>query len=355
MLKNQEFGDKNPPHALYFESMKTRKYLFVIALFAGGLLLGALGSYFLTRAHFASALEMIQPIHEEGTSYHYINPLLACDIPQSASEGEYLTLKKHINTLILNEQSNGSAKNISVYVKDLTQGQWVGINENAQYYPASLMKAVLMIAYFRELRANPSALNEQLRYTTDIAKTIATLPLEATSSIAVNETFSVEVLLKKMVIDSDNVAMYILLNNIKPNILSGVYEELGIKSPDANPETYEISAKDYSLFFRVLYNSTYLGRKNSERALGILAETNFTDGLRLGVPQNIEIAHKYGVRAATAPDGVPIDPELHDCGIVYAPGRPYFLCVMTRGATLTGLKQTIGDISALVYGELSGK
>jgi hypothetical protein len=41
--------------------------------------------------------------------------------------------------------------------------------------------------------------------------------------------------------------------------------------------------------------------------------------------------------------------QLHDCGIVYLPGKPYLLCIMTRGQDFTNLTSTVKEISALVY------
>lgn len=45
--------------------------------------------------------------------------------------------------------------------------------------------------------------------------------------------------------------------------------------------------------------------------------------------------------------------ELHDCGIIYHPYRPYLLCVMTSGKDFQGLKDTIQAISTLTYQEVN--
>jgi len=41
--------------------------------------------------------------------------------------------------------------------------------------------------------------------------------------------------------------------------------------------------------------------------------------------------------------------QLHDCGIVYYPQRPYVICVMTKGRDLDVLKNVIKGISEIVY------
>jgi hypothetical protein len=76
----------------------------------------------------------------------------------------------------------------------------------------------------------------------------------------------------------------------------------------------------------------------------------FTLGLIAELPKSIRVAHKYGERGVYQ-DGVLIGIELHDCGIVYAPENPYYLCVMTRGTELKKLSNLIADISAKVFAD----
>jgi beta-lactamase class A len=66
-----------------------------------------------------------------------------------------------------------------------------------------------------------------------------------------------------------------------------------------------------------------------------------------GVPAGISVANKFGERELA--DGTR---QLHDCGIVYHPERPYVLCVMTKGASFEQLSRTVADVSQLVYREI---
>lgn len=73
-----------------------------------------------------------------------------------------------------------------------------------------------------------------------------------------------------------------------------------------------------------------------------------TTGLVAQLPSSVKVAHKYGERGIyedTQLTGI----ELHDCGIVYAPGSLYYLCVMTRGKDTSKLAKVISSISAAVY------
>jgi len=60
------------------------------------------------------------------------------------------------------------------------------------------------------------------------------------------------------------------------------------------------------------------------------------------------VASRFGERAH-GPAGAK---QLHDCGIVYCPRRPYLLCVMTRGDDFQELTGTIRDLSRLVYSDV---
>jgi beta-lactamase class A len=96
----------------------------------------------------------------------------------------------------------------------------------------------------------------------------------------------------------------------------------------------------------VLYYSTYLNKDYSEKALELLSNTEFTQGLVAPLPRSVTVAHKFGERAL--PDGTN---QLHDCGIVYYPGHPYLLCIMTKGPDFKDLTQAIQQISSKVYSE----
>jgi beta-lactamase class A len=132
--------------------------------------------------------------------------------------------------------------------------------------------------------------------------------------------------------------------------LNQVYTDLGLTPPGDNA-SYTISAKDYSLFFRVLYNATYLNDTDSEKALSILSQVTFASGLVAGLPSGTVVAHKYGEYVNGNNDHVD-SIELHDCGIIYSKKSPYLLCVMTKGQNLNGLQDVIASISKLVYTDI---
>ena len=168
--------------------------------------------------------------------------------------------------------------------------------------------------------------------------------------------YSIDELIRAMIEGSDNNATALLFDYLNQDSLQDAFSDLGLKSllSENTKNTSDIiSVKSYSYIFRILYNSTYLSRELSEKALQYLSYADFNQGIVGGLPKGVIAAQKFGERTILAPDGVtPLRRELHDCGIVYYPEHPYLLCVMTRGEDFDTLANAIRSVSALVYGDV---
>jgi len=163
-----------------------------------------------------------------------------------------------------------------------------------------------------------------------------------------NQSYSYQELIERMIAYSDNNATILLSKGIQEDVFLRPYEDLGIAPPLLQNGEYYLRVKDYATFFRVLFNASYLSREYSEKALGVLLKSEYQQGLVAGIPADIRVAHKFGERIWEDTN----EHQLHDCGIVYYPNRPYLLCVMTRGKDFTPLGEVIADISSLVYKEV---
>jgi beta-lactamase class A len=133
-----------------------------------------------------------------------------------------------------------------------------------------------------------------------------------------------------------------------------VFDDLGINMPEIyNPENV-MPVRDYASFFRILYNASYLNRDMSEQALKLLSTVEYKNGLSGGIPQTVPLSHKFGERESLTDDKKVIR-QLHDCGIVYHPKRPYLICVMTKGENFSDLSKAIIGISKLVYEQIDAR
>ncbi|MCX6785767.1 MAG: serine hydrolase [Candidatus Komeilibacteria bacterium] len=162
-------------------------------------------------------------------------------------------------------------------------------------------------------------------------------------------------LIGAMIINSDNGAKDLLLDNLDQaglGVVSDIFTDIGLSQRDQELGNLNFTVRSYSLILRILYNATYLSHQYSNEALSILSQAVYHDGIVAGVPAGTMVAQKFGEYVAGA-DGQRVEPELHNCGIVYRTGGNYLLCIMTKGQSIDQLTTVIKDISSLVYNEVS--
>ena len=280
----------------------------------------------------------------------FTNPLLDCSIGAdtiSAKKEDFSAdLLNFVNVL----KQKPSISQVSVYFRDLNNGPIVGVNQNEPFAPASLLKVPIMMAYYNRAEDEPGLLDKKIKFeeaSTLLPDTQNFVPQE---QIQLGHTYTIEQLIEYMIKYSDNQAMVILYNQLPVADQVELYTEIGVDPAAITDSTASLTVKQYSVFFRILFNASYLSREDSEKALELLSESTFNDGLRAGVPTTIPIAHKFGERQFS--DQLQ---QLHDCGIVYYPMHPYLLCVMTRGSSISDLTQAIADTSRFVYDKIDGE
>ncbi len=285
----------------------------------------------------------------EDSKYTFIRPLLACQTYDNLEYSKFSDLKELVSANIAKSESAGLIDSASVYFRDLLSGRWMGVDENREYSPASLLKIPVMIAYLKQAEANPPLLQKRFYYEDTDPQNVK--PLISNPILANGNTYTALELMRGMIIDSDNHAKDLLEASIDPATLRDTYDDLGIVSPINSQDTvnnnYQISTKTYALFLRVLYNGTYLTKDDSELAMNLLSQAKFDKGLRAGIPANVPIAHKYGIRLVSVDDGRE-NVELNDCGIVYNKNSPYLLCVMTSGHDPEKMASFIAHTASIV-------
>lgn len=278
-------------------------------------------------------------------SYKYINPLLECDSSIMSQNNDLSEIRNSVNFLINKQKELNNITYASVYYRDLNNGPWFGINEKEYFSPASLIKVPLMIAYYKLSESDPSVLDKEIENTTPYdpnEQNIAPAQL-----LELNKKYTIDQLINQMIIHSDNLAYKILLSNIDNSLVLKVYKDLGVDISMAtnNPAGNILRVKDYAAFFRILYNASYLERNLSEKALQLLSQSIYNEGIVAGVPKNIPVSHKFGERKYIETN----EHQLHDCGIIYSNKNPYLLCIMTRGVNFQNLSNVIKEISKVVF------
>lgn len=276
--------------------------------------------------------------------YKFINPLLECN--NNLANNNLSTLKHQIDDVIKQQINDKNISFTSVYFRDLNNGPWFGINEKEYFTPASLIKVPILITYYKKAEKNPEILKQTI-VNQEGAGGVFIQNIKPSETMVSNQSYTIEELINRMIIYSDNDAYNDLTKNIDGNDILQTYKDLDVDISQMfiNPNGNILTVRDYASFFRILYNASYLNKDMSEKALGLLSQTEYKQGLVAGVPSKIQVAHKFGERIYSDTNEV----QLHDCGIVYLPKKPYLLCVMTRGQDLNKATQTIKTISQKVF------
>jgi len=232
---------------------------------------------------------------------------------------------QQLRDFLINKYENREDFLVSVYFEYLPTGENISVNKDEKIWPASLIKIPVAMAAMKNIQDGKWLLdNELVILDNDKDGDFGKLYLEPSGT-----TLTIEKLITETLVNSDNTAHFVLLRNLENQEFEEVFAHVGLddiinalkKAPSDQEFNNSITAKRYSIFFRSLYNATFLNPKYSNLFLDILAGSP-KEYLSSGLPDNIKFVHKTGIR----------DDDLvwADSGIVYVPNRHYLLTVMIR-------------------------
>lgn len=295
--------------------------------------------------HYFKKETIIKPsvLRQEG--FDYIKPVLLCNTNNNRSDNEDLSLEKSLEDYLKSTKNN-----ISVYFLNLGNGEWAGVNDSMTFSPASMLKIPVTVDALKYSETHPEILSRKFYFDGSFDNNQAEY-FKPEKSIEPGKYYSLNELIKYTISYSDNNALVLLHNNINSGSLEELYKNLKIDIPQNTLDF--MSAKTYSLFLRVLYNSTYLKAESSEEIIKLMIGSSFPIGLSSGVGEETKVADKFGERVILDTNGNVTKRELHDCGIIYYPNNPYILCVMTSGQDFNKLAQNISDISRITYNHIA--
>lgn len=307
--------------------------------------LGSLFGSYKTKFEYQDFLKGFKTIRENSNQYSYINPLIGNISDEATKVGIFVGIKKDIIHYLQKEQQEGNLASYSFYFRDLDSGLWFGGNAEESFFPASLFKLPLAIAAYKQAEDDSAFSKRRFIYTNALDAMNNSAKENSPSVLHIGESYSLEDLIRAMLVGSDNGAKNLLLSSLDERYLNALFDIVSVVEPNKT-QKYEISAPKYSLFLRILYGSSYLNNEHSEFLMKLLTESDFHDGLVAGAPSFVRVAHKFGTYEVI--DNGTTLTLLHDCGVVYA-DKPYVLCIMTKGRDLTSLYRIIANTSSLVY------
>lgn len=251
----------------------------------------------------------------------------------------YDTLKQQI------EQTLSDAKigehDLGLFLQDTTSGSLLGINEREEFIPASLLKIPIMMATLKRVDRGEIQLTDSIELVADdLSDEAGTLYKKGAGA-----QLTVWELIKDMILASDNTAKNALVRQLSNEELNAVFAHVGIPNP-FQADTYNaVTPRGYSRLFKSLYLSTFLSPAVSEKALDIMTDTIAENLIAAGVPPEVQVAHKFGQ----------LPNLLEDCGIIYYPQNPYYLCIMTKNIEETKAADLMKKLSKLTFDYVTAK
>jgi beta-lactamase class A len=276
------------------------------------------------------------------SGYEYIKPLEYAE-PENES-ALYSSFKSKVDALVAEKKKAGLLNNASVYLRDFKKGNWMSFQGKVPFHPGSLVKVPILISYLKFEEHRPGILNAPVTFEAG-----QYIPSQSYNSkqIEVGKTYTIKELLEYMIKYSDNNATFLLKKNLDVAQFKKTYDNVGLPVPNIMDVNYSLSAEDFSVFLKVLFNAGYLSIANSEYAIKLLTECDFKEGFLKGLPTGTPVAHKFGEWG----DGG-VQHELHESGIIYLDGEAYILTVMTSGKNIQDLTKTIQEITQVFYQEI---
>ena len=163
------------------------------------------------------------------SGYNFINPLLECEVQNNAERQKYVPFEQVTINRIQNEViSKHPNVKVGVYVRNLNNGPWFGINENEYYSPASILKLPIFITYLKWAEQDPNIMNQLISPKPDNSFTHFFPP---SKNLSLSEQYPVKTLLEEMITHSDNKSMNALVEIIPTDLYKKVNIDLGITVP----------------------------------------------------------------------------------------------------------------------------
>jgi beta-lactamase class A len=276
------------------------------------------------------------------SGYSFTKPLLY--VEKSCESPDFLPLKNAVTELIRSLKASDDITTASVYVRDFDHSSWMGVNESDGFHPGSLLKVPLLMAYLSRVSFDPTLMDKEYLFT---APPEGELPKQNYLGLSIEsgKKYTLRTLLHYLIVESDNNAHWMLHKMMPRAEYEKVFLNLNVNIPlpDPTDSMLRMSAHDYSIFFRALYNGSYLSPEMSEYALSLLGEVKFSEGLVKGFPAGAKLVHKFGEYDNSR------EFELHECGIVYAKEKAYLVTIMTRGNSRSKLPKAVATLANVVY------
>lgn len=211
------------------------------------------------------------------------------------------------------------------------------INEHAMFHAASTMKTPVLVELYRQAQAGRFALDDSIRVENQFRSIVDGSQYsldpkddsETTLYDHLGEKRSIRGLMRKMIVQSSNLATNILIERVGPEAVTQTMRRYGADSIQVRRGVEDMkayrqglnnvtSAHDLLVLFERIARGTAVSEQASREMIQILKEQRFTDIIPGRLPDSVDVAHKTGW----------ISGLHHDSGIVFVPGGPTYVLVL---------------------------
>jgi beta-lactamase class A len=220
--------------------------------------------------------------------------------------------------------------------------------EAARSFPsASVIKVPILAALSAEAEAGRLAWEETVALT-EAAKVPGSGVLR---ELHAGVELTLEDLARLMIVVSDNTATNLLIDRIGTQVVNDLMVGLGYKQTRLGRRMYDFAARDRGFENRCaagemtdllvrLEQRKLISAPASEAILAIMKRQAHTNKIPRHLPPDTPVANKTGEITAVS----------HDIGLIYAPGGPIALSVLTEGARdRVAAEDAISRIARAVY------
>lgn len=260
------------------------------------------------------------------------------DLPVVSPGGNYVivrpswgSLREEIASMLTEYQGDWS-----VYIKDLTSGQAMEINEHSMD-AASLIKLYIAGAVYEQIDLGNLAESDTVMSSLD-------------AMITVSDNESSNVLVRAMCDENDDFQVGLAKVNdfITRHGFTNTLQVNGIADPTlwvADGRVNTTSAADCGRLLEMVYNRSLVSHFNSYRFEVLLNRQEVNYKIPEGLPEGVHISHKTGE----------VEDTENDAAIIYTPYGDYIFCIMSTDLTDTDIAvEHIWKITRLVYDYFTG-
>jgi beta-lactamase class A len=237
---------------------------------------------------------------------------------------------------------------VGVAIVDLTDQRAFYLNADAVYPTASTIKIAVLAELYRQHERGSGAKLGDL-YTVDAKDGVGTEGILQSMSAGVSRITNRDLALL-MVSLSDNSAANVLIDRVGMDNINSWLAQLGLEQTRLRRRMLDVKAaqegrentstpRELAMMLQALYGGRVFSKSTTDEFFKMLSTQSFSYIPRL-LPTDLTIANKRGN----------LDGVRNDAGIVFVPGRPFAIAVMTTFARDDlEAEQSIGRIARAAW------